>query len=164
MLPQHAPNSAYRDIDHVCKRIAVEPPDRDQPVAWECEAQWESGSDRDRQTSIPGAGMKVSGNSDKHETGRWQNNQAENSPPPIWRRERAMLRFCRMRSLQKFAAVHSSIHNHFNQERPLFSRDKFKLNHAADLAEWRGLGAGYGTAQLSLRRLVCIGLTAPPPT
>jgi putative transposase len=46
-----------------------------------------------------------------------------------------------MRSLQKFAAVHSSIHNHFNQERHLYSRSNFKLNRAAALAEWRQLGA-----------------------
>jgi hypothetical protein len=36
-----------------------------------------------------------------------------------------MLRFRRMRSLQKFAALHGSIHNHFNQERALFSRQNF---------------------------------------
>ena len=52
-----------------------------------------------------------------------------------------MLRFRRMRSLQKFAAVHASVYNHFNQERTLYSRDNFKLNRAAALAEWRGLGA-----------------------
>jgi putative transposase len=46
-----------------------------------------------------------------------------------------------MRSLQKFAAVHSSIHNHFDQERHLYSRSNFKLNRAAALAEWRQLGA-----------------------
>ena len=38
-----------------------------------------------------------------------------------------MLRFRRMRSLQKFAAVHSSVHNHFNKERHLCSRKNFKL-------------------------------------
>jgi hypothetical protein len=36
-----------------------------------------------------------------------------------------MLRFRRMRSLQKFAALHRSIHNHFNQERTLISRQNF---------------------------------------
>ncbi|MEP1353378.1 MAG: IS6 family transposase, partial [Tateyamaria sp.] len=55
------------------------------------------------------------------------------------RRERAMLRFRQMRCLQKFAAVHSSVHNHFNQERHLYSRDNFKLNRSAALAEWRQL-------------------------
>jgi putative transposase len=52
-----------------------------------------------------------------------------------------MLRFRRMRSLQKFAAVHSSVCNHFNSERSLTSRTAFKLNRAAALAEWRGLCA-----------------------
>jgi len=88
-----------------------------------------------------GAAMKVIGNAAKQETGRWLNNRAENSHLPFRRRERAMLRFRRMRSLQKFAAVHSSIHNHFNQERHFYSRANFKLNRTAALAEWRGLGA-----------------------
>jgi putative transposase len=66
-----------------------------------------------------GAAMKVIGNADKQETGRWFNNRAENSHQPFRRRERAMLRFRRMRTLQKFVAVHSSVHNHFNQERSL---------------------------------------------
>jgi putative transposase len=87
-----------------------------------------------------GAAMKVIGNASRQETGRWQNNRAENSHLPFRRRERAMLRFRQMRSLQKFVAVHSSIHNHFNQERHLYSRTNFKLNRAAALAEWRQLG------------------------
>ena len=86
-----------------------------------------------------GAAMKAIGNVQKQETGRWLNNRAENSHQPFRRRERAMLRFRRMRSLQKFAAVHSSVHNHFNQERHLNSRNNFKLNRAAALAEWRQL-------------------------
>jgi putative transposase len=88
-----------------------------------------------------GAAMKVIGNASRQETGRWQNNRAENSHLPFRRRERAMQRFRRMRSLQKFVAVHSSIHNHFNQERHLYSRTNFKLNRTAALAEWRGLFA-----------------------
>jgi putative transposase len=86
-----------------------------------------------------GAAMKVIGNASRQETGRWLNNRAENSHLPFRRRERAMLRFRQMRSLQKFVAVHSSIHNHFNQERHLYSRANFKLNRTAALAEWRGL-------------------------
>ena len=84
--------------------------------------------------------MKVVGNADRQETGRWVNNRAENSHLPFRRRERAMLRFRRMRSLQKFAAVHASVYNHFNSERSLYSRPNFKLNRAAALAEWRQLG------------------------
>lgn len=86
-----------------------------------------------------GAALKELGISDRQETGRWRNNRAENSHLPFRRRERAMLRFRRMRSLQKFASVHTSVFNHFNQERHLYSRQSFKLNRAAALAAWRDL-------------------------
>ncbi len=88
-----------------------------------------------------GAAMKVIGIADRQETGRWLNNRAENSHLLFRRRERAMLRFRHMRSLQKLVAVHASVHSHFNQERHLNSRDNFKLNRTAALAEWRQLGA-----------------------
>ncbi|MEP5376097.1 MAG: DDE-type integrase/transposase/recombinase, partial [Hyphomicrobiales bacterium] len=88
-----------------------------------------------------GAALKDIGLANRQETGRWLNNRAENSHLPFRRRERAMLRFRRMRSLQKFAAVHASIYNLFNSERSLYTRPNFKLNRAAALAEWRGLGA-----------------------
>jgi putative transposase len=88
-----------------------------------------------------GAAMKEIGNADRQETGRWLNNRAEKSYQPFRRRERAMLRFRRMRSLQKFVAVHASAHNHFNGERHLYNRSNFKLNRAAALTEWRGLCA-----------------------
>lgn len=80
-----------------------------------------------------GAALKNLGRGDDREIGRWANNRAENSHLPFRRRERAMLRFRRMRSLQKFAAVHASITNHFNQERALYSRQNFKTNRAAAL-------------------------------
>lgn len=86
-----------------------------------------------------GAAMKVIGNAHRQETDRWLNNRAENSHQPFRRRERAMLRFRRTRTLQKFVAIHSSVHNHFNQERHLCSRANFRLNRAAALAEWRQL-------------------------
>jgi putative transposase len=80
-----------------------------------------------------GAAMKVIGNASRQETGRWQNNRAENSHLPFRRQERAMLRCRQMRSLQKFVSVHSLIHNHFNQERHLYSLTNFKLNRTAAL-------------------------------
>jgi len=86
-----------------------------------------------------GAALKQIGLADRQETGRWLNNRAENSHLTFRRREKAMLRFRRMRSLQKFASVQAAIHNHFNQERHLYSRDNFKLNRTAALAEWRQL-------------------------
>ena len=88
-----------------------------------------------------GAAMKVIGNTGRQETGRWLNNRAENSHLPFRRRERAMLRFRRAPTLQKFVSVHASVFNHFNQERSLSSRHHFKLNRAAALAEWRDLCA-----------------------
>lgn len=87
------------------------------------------------------AAMKHLGIEDRQETGRWLNNRAANSHLAFRRRERAMLRFRRIRNLQKFAAVHASDSNHFNQERSHSSRPLFKANRAAALAEWRGLCA-----------------------
>ncbi|WP_108861414.1 IS6 family transposase [Ruegeria sp. Alg231-54] len=86
------------------------------------------------------AALRELGVLEKQLTGRWLNNRVENSHLPFRRRERAMQRFRRMRSLQKFASVHSSVYNHFNQERSLTSRDTFKLTRSAALAEWRELG------------------------
>jgi putative transposase len=88
-----------------------------------------------------GAALRGIGAADRQETGRWLNNRAENSHLAFRRRERAMLRFRRMRSLQKFVSIHASVHNHFSQERHLYSRQNFKHNRAAALAEWRQLGA-----------------------
>jgi putative transposase len=87
------------------------------------------------------AALRILGVRGRQRTGRWLNNRAENSHLPFRRRERAMLRFRRTRSLQKFAAVHASVHNHFNHERHLYSRNRFKQSRAAALAEWRQLGA-----------------------
>uniref|UniRef100_UPI0036F26A60 IS6 family transposase n=1 Tax=Parasedimentitalea psychrophila TaxID=2997337 RepID=UPI0036F26A60 len=69
-----------------------------------------------------GAAMKVIGNAQKQETGRWMNNRCENSHSlpgsgllanhekgPFRRRERAMLGFRSMRTLQKFVSVHASV-------------------------------------------------------
>jgi putative transposase len=47
-----------------------------------------------------------------------------------------MLRFRQMKSLQKFASVHANVHNHFNQERHLISREEYKARRAVALAEW----------------------------
>ena len=85
--------------------------------------------------------MKVIGNAADQACGRWLNNRAENSHQPFRRRERAMQRFRTVRTLQKFAAAHASIHNHFNQDRHLNRRDIFKESRAAALAEWRQLAA-----------------------
>jgi len=88
-----------------------------------------------------GAALKDLGVTDERETGRWLNNRGENSHQPFRRRERAMLRFRRTRTLQMFASVHASVFNHFNKERHLYSRQNLKANRTAALAEWRHLCA-----------------------
>ena len=50
-----------------------------------------------------------------------------------------MLRFQRIRTLQKFASVHAFVHNHFPTECHLQNRVHFKKPRAAALGEWRGL-------------------------
>ncbi|NDW53459.1 IS6 family transposase [Aliiroseovarius sp. PrR006] len=88
-----------------------------------------------------GAAMKETGNADRQETGCWLNNRAENFHLPFRRRERAMQRFRRLQSLQKFASVHAAVLNLFNSERSFYSRSNSKLNRTAALAEWRQLCA-----------------------
>ena len=78
---------------------------------------------------------------DKQQLGQWLNNRAENSHQPFRRRERAMFRFRRMSTLQKFVSIHGSVHNHFNQQRHLTSRELFKARRNAALVEWRQLCA-----------------------
>ena len=87
------------------------------------------------------AAMRDMGNLDRRAMGRWLNNRAENSHLPFRRRERAMLRFRRMKSLQKFASVHASLHNHFNSERHLVNRETYKARRSVALAEWQSLAA-----------------------
>jgi putative transposase len=46
-----------------------------------------------------------------------------------------MSKFRDVKTLQKFASVHASIHNHFSLERHLNNRETFKQNRSAALAE-----------------------------
>ncbi len=52
-----------------------------------------------------------------------------------------MRRFRRMKTLQKFASVHGSVHNHFNQDRHINTRQNDKDLRSAALAEWKLLMA-----------------------
>lgn len=88
-----------------------------------------------------GAAMNELGNAGKQEIGRWANNRIEGSHTPVRRRERAMLRFRRMKTLQKFASVHASFQNHFSLERHLIDRQTYKTRRSAALAEWQNLMA-----------------------
>jgi putative transposase len=87
------------------------------------------------------AAMVTIGNAATQECGDRLNNRAENSHQPFRRRERAMAKFRDVKTLQKFATVHASIHNHFNLERHLIRREVFKQNRLDALAEWRQLAA-----------------------
>jgi putative transposase len=84
-----------------------------------------------------GAAMDELGCREKQEVGRWANNRVENSHLPFRRRERAMARFRRMSSLQKFASVHANLHNHFSLERHLVDRQTYKERRSAAWAEWQ---------------------------
>ena len=87
------------------------------------------------------AAMTAIGNAAAQTCGSWLNNRAENSHRPFRRREGAVARFRDIETLQKFAFVHASIHNHFNHDRHLNRRDTVKRDRAAALAEWRQLAA-----------------------
>ena len=78
---------------------------------------------------------------ERHEVGGRRNNRAENSHQPFRRRERAMQRFRSLRTLQKFSSVHAQVHNQFNQERHLVTRQVYKQRRSTALAEWRALAA-----------------------
>ena len=83
--------------------------------------------------------MNELGNVERREMGRYLNNRAENSHLSFRRRERAMQPFRQMKSLQQFASVHASLHNHFNAERHLVDRQTFKHRRSAAMAEWQSL-------------------------
>jgi putative transposase len=88
-----------------------------------------------------GAAMNAIGIVGRQVCGRWLNNRAENSHQPFRRREGAMAKFRDVKTLQKFASVHASIHNHFALDRHLNRRNVFKQSRSATLAEWRELAA-----------------------
>ena len=90
--------------------------------------------------SYPAALRKIDA-VEKRVKGRRLNNQVENSHLPFRRRERAMLRFRPMKTLQKFASVHGLVHNPFNQDRPLNTRQNDKDLRSAAPAEWKLLMA-----------------------
>jgi putative transposase len=87
------------------------------------------------------AAMKEISAGDRHEVGGRLNNRAENSHQPFRRRERAMQRFLSLKTLQKFSSVHAQVHNQFNQERHLVTRQFYKQRRSIALTEWRALAA-----------------------
>ena len=137
----------WRAVDHegeVLEVFATKRRDRKAALAFLKRAMKRYGRPRsivtDRLRSYRAA-MKAIDVADRQECGRWLNNRAENSHQPFRRREKLLARFRSLETLQKFAAVHASIHNLFNLERHLYRRHIFKLNRSAALAEWHLLAA-----------------------
>src|SRR6202035_1383350 len=63
-------------------------------------------------------------------------------------------RFRSLKTLQKFSSVHAQVHNQFNQERHLVTRQVYKQRRSAALAEWRALVAQI-VAREPTFRLMC---------
>lgn len=89
-----------------------------------------------------GSAMKEVGNADRQEVERWINNRAENSHQPFRRRERATLRFRRMKTLRSSAqctlpSTTTSIRNATS------STDHLYQNLLVALAELRAVWATF---------------------
>jgi putative transposase len=63
----------------------------------------------------------------RHEQGLRRNNRAENSHQPVRRREFKMKRFKSPGSAQRFLSVHAAVHNTFNTQRHLTSRNALRI-------------------------------------
>jgi putative transposase len=83
-----------------------------------------------------GAALNVLGAKHLQNTAQYHYNRCENSHLPFRRRERAMQKFRSPATLQKLAAVHGLIYNHFNHERHLETRRAYKQKRAVALTEW----------------------------
>ena len=95
----------------------------------------------DRLRAYSAAMNEIGVAAERHEVGGRLNNRAENSHQPFRRREQAMQRFRSLKTLQKFSSVHAQVHNQFNQERHLVTRQVYKQRRSAALAESRALAA-----------------------
>jgi transposase-like protein len=73
----------------------------------------------------------------RHEQGLRQNNRAENSHLPVRRRERKMQRFKSPGSAQRFLSVHAAVHNTFNVQCHLVSRNTLRALRSEALQNWR---------------------------
>ena len=83
-----------------------------------------------------GAALKEIGALSLQDTTQYLNNRCENLHLPFRRRERSMLRFRRLKTLQQFTNIHAQIYNHFNHERHLQKRDTYKQLRSTALMQW----------------------------
>ncbi len=83
-----------------------------------------------------GAAKSEMGLSACHERGLRLNNRAENSHQPVRRREREMQRFKSPGAAQRFLSVHAGVHNTFNVQRHLVSRNALRVLRGEALRTW----------------------------
>ncbi len=74
-----------------------------------------------------GSALRELGVAQRHDTGRWKNNRAENSHQPLRQRERRMKRFKSPGSAQRFLSTHATVYNVFNIQRHLISRGTLRV-------------------------------------
>lgn len=72
-----------------------------------------------------GAALRDLGLTSRQRKEQYLNNPCELSHQPFRRKERSIQRFRRWSTSQKFTAIQSSIYNHLNQQRHLYSRNDF---------------------------------------
>jgi transposase-like protein len=77
----------------------------------------------------------------RHERGLRENNRAENSHQPVRRREHKMQRFKSPGSAQRFLSVHAAVHNNFNVQRHLTSRNTLRLLRGEAFQTWQAATA-----------------------
>jgi transposase-like protein len=88
-----------------------------------------------------GAAQRELGLSARHEQGLRKNNRAENSHLPVRRRERKIQRFKSPGSAQRFLSVHAAVHNTFNVQRHLVSRNTLRVLRGEAFQNWRAATA-----------------------
>jgi putative transposase len=88
-----------------------------------------------------GAAKAELGLSARHEQGLRRNNRAENSHQPVRRRELKMQRFKSPGSAQRFLSFHAAVHNTFNTQRHLTSRNALRILRGAAFDTWRTAAA-----------------------
>ena len=81
--------------------------------------------------------LRQLGIAQRHDTGRWKNNRAENSHQPLRQRERRMKRFKSAGSAQRFLSIHAAVYNVFNVQRHLISRRTLRVFRAQAMLTWR---------------------------
>ena len=87
------------------------------------------------------AAMKEIGNAACHEVGRRLNNRRRIRTSHFDDENEPCSSFGVRNLSQKFSSIHAQVHNHFNQERHLVTREVYKQRRWAALVEWRGLAA-----------------------